>query len=153
MYLLAQDYENEGNFDNAFFWYNKAAMQGLADGINNVAMYYHMWNGMMQGKSIHEGHIQQGNKTLNEKRIHPTQKPVALYSWIFQKYAKPGQMILDTHVGSGSSRIAAYDAGLYFTGFEISQEYFLLQKERYKAYTAQTDMFHAEGVNKCESNH
>ena len=42
---------------------------------------------------------------------------------------------------------------LYFTGFEISQEYFLLQKERYKAYTAQTDMFHAEGVNKCESNH
>ena len=40
MYLLAQDYENEGNFDNAFFWYNKAAMQGLADGINNVAMYY-----------------------------------------------------------------------------------------------------------------
>ena len=108
---------------------------------------------MMQGKSIHEGHIQQGNKTLNEKRIHPTQKPVALYSWIFQKYAKPGQMILDTHVGSGSSRIAAYDAGLYFTGFEISQEYFLLQKERYKAYTAQTDMFHAEGVNKCESNH
>lgn len=40
MYLLAQDYENEGNSDNAFFWYNKAAMQGLADGINNVAMYY-----------------------------------------------------------------------------------------------------------------
>ena len=40
MYLLAQDYENEGNFDNAFFWYNKTAIQGLADGINNVAMYY-----------------------------------------------------------------------------------------------------------------
>ena len=123
------------------------------DLFDSVRLFRYMWNGMMQGKSIHEGHIQQGNKTLNEKRIHPTQKPVALYSWIFQKYAKPGQMILDTHVGSGSSRIAAYDAGLYFTGFEISQEYFLLQKERYKAYTAQTDMFHAEGVNKCESNH
>lgn len=123
------------------------------DLFDSVRLFRYMWNGMMQGKSIHEGHIQQGNKILNEKRIHPTQKPVALYSWIFQKYAKPGQMILDTHVGSGSSRIAAYDAGLYFTGFEISQEYFLLQEERYKAYTAQTDMFHAEGVNKCESNH
>lgn len=61
----------------------------------------------------------QGNKSLNEKRIHPTQKPVALYDWIFKNYAEPGQKILDTHLGSGSSRIAAYEAGLGFIGFEI----------------------------------
>ena len=48
-----------------------------------------MWNGMMQGKSIEEGHIQQGNKKLNEKRIHPTQKPVNLYRWIVRKYIGP----------------------------------------------------------------
>ena len=57
-------------------------------------------------------------------RIHPTQKPVALYAWIYSRYAKPGYKILDTHLGSGSSRIAAHDAGLDFVGFEIDKEYF-----------------------------
>lgn len=84
----------------------------------------------------------QGNKALNEKRIHPTQKPVALYDWIFQRYAKQGQKVLDTHLGSGSSRIAAYNAGLPFVGFEICKEYFDRQEERFSAYTSQLDMFH-----------
>ena len=75
---------------------------------------------MMQGKSIAEGHIAQGNKRKNEVRIHPTQKPVALYDWIFQKYAKPGFKIIDTHLGSESSRIAAYEAGMDFIGFELN---------------------------------
>ena len=66
----------------------------------------------------------QGNKTLNEVRIPPTQKPVALYKWIFSRYAKPNDKILDTHLGSGSSRIAAYDAGLDFVGCEIDKDYF-----------------------------
>lgn len=91
---------------------------------NSVRLFRYMWNGMMQGKSISEGHIQQGNKKLNEKRIHPTQKPTALYKWLLQKYAKPGDKILDTHVGSGSSMIAAYDAGYEFTGFEIDPYYY-----------------------------
>lgn len=73
-------------------------------------------------------------------RFHPTQKPVALYAWIFQHYAKPGDKILDTHLGSGSSRIAAYDAGLDFVGFEIDKEYFGKQEERFTAYTAQMRM-------------
>lgn len=89
---------------------------------------------MLQGKSIEEGHIMQGNKKLNEKRIHPTQKPVALYRWIFSRYAKPGNKILDTHLGSGSSRIAAYDMNLYFIGCEISKEYFEAQEERFMNY-------------------
>lgn len=79
---------------------------------SSVRMFRYMWSGMMQGKSITEGDTMQGNKSLNEKRIHPTQKPVALYDWIFKNYAEPGQKILDTHLGSGSSRIAAYEAAL-----------------------------------------
>lgn len=78
---------------------------------------------------------------VDKNRFHPTQKPVALYRWIFQHYAKPGDKILDTHLGSGSSRIAAYDAGLDFVGYEIDKEYFDKQEERFAAYTAQTRLF------------
>lgn len=73
---------------------------------DSVRLFRYMWNGMFQGKSMTEGWIQQGNKSKNERRIHPTQKPVVLYEWILQKYAKPGFKILDTHVGSASSLIA-----------------------------------------------
>lgn len=74
-------------------------------------------------------------------KIHPTQKPVALYAWIYSRYAKPGYKILDTHLGSGSSRIAAHDAGLDFVGFEIDKEYFEKQEERFAAHTAQISLF------------
>ena len=96
----------------------------------------------MQGKSISEGHIMQGNKSPNEVRIHPTQKPIVLYDWIFQNFAKPGQKVLDTHLGSGSSRIAAYEAGVDFIGFEIDPFYFKTQEERFANYTNQTSLFH-----------
>ena len=76
-----------------------------------------------------------------DDRIHPTQKPVALYRWIFKHYAKPGDKILDTHLGSQSSRIAAYDAGLEFVGFEIDPDYFRLGEERFQAHTAQMSLF------------
>lgn len=96
-----------------------------------------LWKGMMQGKSIKEGSTMQGNKALNEPKIHPTQKPVALYKWIYLNYTTPGMTILDTHLGSGSSRIAAYDAGLEFTGIEIDPVHFLNQEDRYRLHTAQ----------------
>lgn len=115
------------------------------DLFTSVRQFRFMWNGMLQGKSMHEGAIMQGNKKLNEKRIHPTQKPVALYRWIFKNYAKPGDRILDTHLGSGSSRIAAYDAGLDFVGCEIDPTYFKLQEERFNEYTAQQSLFVMEG--------
>ena len=79
----------------------------------------------------------QGNKKLNEKRIHPTQKPIALYKWILQTYAEKGHRILDTHLGSGSSRIAAYDMGYDFTGYEIDTDMFRKQEERYSQHTKQ----------------
>lgn len=76
-----------------------------------------------------------------EYRIHTTQKPAALYEWILTRYAKPGDKILDTHLGSGSSRIAAYDAGFDFWGYEIDKEYFDKQEERFAAHTAQISLF------------
>ena len=83
----------------------------------------------------------QGNMAEKEQRIHPTQKPIALYTWIYQRYAKPGDKILDTHLGSGSSRIAAYDAGLDFVGCEIDPDYFAAQEARYQRHIAQMSLF------------
>lgn len=97
---------------------------------DSVRLFRYMWNGMMQGKSIEEGHIQQGNKKLNEKRIHPTQKPVNLYRWIAQKYIQPGWKVLDTHVGSASSLIAYDEYGIEYTGYEIDPERYRSAKER-----------------------
>ena len=74
---------------------------------------------------------------LQEGKIHPTQKPIKIYDWIFHNYAKPTDKILDTHLGSGSSRIAADRAGLDFTGFELDKEYFEAQERRFKQYKAQ----------------
>ena len=74
-------------------------------------------------------------------RIHPTQKPVKLYELIFANYAKPGDKILDTHLGSGSSRIAAHKAGLPFVGCELDADYFAAQEKRFKEYVNQLRLF------------
>jgi site-specific DNA-methyltransferase (adenine-specific) len=70
----------------------------------------------------------------DKNRQHPTQKPVALYDWIFRNYAKPGDTILDTHMGSQSSRISAYKAGLDFTGCELDPEYFEQGNNRFNEF-------------------
>lgn len=79
-------------------------------------------------------------RQMTNERMHPTQKPVALYTWIFNRYAKPGEKILDTHLGSGSSRIAAYDMGLDFVGCELDPDYFAAQEKRFADYTSQTQI-------------
>ena len=73
--------------------------------------------------------------------IHPTQKPVALYKWLLTNYAKPGDTILDTHMGSQSSRIAAYDLGFDYCGFELDEDYFKAGEERFARHIAQPNMF------------
>lgn len=88
------------------------------------------WNGMLQQ-----------NMKDKEIRIHPTQKPVALYKWLLHNYANTGDKILDTHLGSGSSRIAAYKSGYDFTGFEIDKEYFEAQEKRFNNFKAQLTLF------------
>ena len=74
-------------------------------------------------------------------RIHPTQKPIGLYDWLLINYAKEGNLILDTHLGSGSSRIAAYKGGFNFVGFEIDQEYYEKQEKRFNDFKSQLRLF------------
>lgn len=78
---------------------------------------------------------------LDGNKIHPTQKPVALYKWILSKYAKAGDTILDTHLGSGSSAIAAHDGGFEFTGIELDEEYYESAKARIVMYQRQLNLF------------
>lgn len=72
----------------------------------------------------------QGNMAEREKRIHPTQKPVAMYRWLLENYAKPGDLILDTHVGSASSLIACESMGFDYVGYEIDADYYAAAKNR-----------------------
>ena len=74
-------------------------------------------------------------------RIHPTQKPVALYKWLLKNYAKKGDKILDTHVGSASSLIACYQMGFEYVGFEIDEEYYNKAKKRLDEVKAQQTIF------------
>lgn len=95
-----------------------------------VRRYKFRWAGMLQG-----------NMKDKENRIHPTQKPVSLYNWIFANYSEKGNLILDTHLGSGSSRIAADKAGLSFVGCEIDKAYFDASVKRFNDYKAQLKLF------------
>lgn len=74
-------------------------------------------------------------------KIHPTQKPVALYKWLLTNYAKQGDKILDTHLGSGSSRIAAYDLGFDFYGYELDKDYFNAGEQRFAEHIKQPKLF------------
>ena len=83
----------------------------------------------------------QGDMKNKEHRIHPTQKPVKLYEWLLANYAKEGDKILDTHLGSASSAIAAHYGGFDFVGCELDKDYFKAASERIERETAQLDMF------------
>ena len=78
---------------------------------------------------------------LKDGSIHPTQKPIALYKWLLKNYAKPNDKIFDSHVGSGSIRIACHDMGFDFTGCELDADYWKAQEERFKSHTMQGDLF------------
>ena len=80
-----------------------------------------------------------------EGRFHPTQKPVQLYTWIISNYAKPGDKLLDTHAGSGSSLVAAHRMGYDMIGFEIDEEYYKMAKERLEQEKAQISLIDVIG--------
>lgn len=107
----------------------------------SVRLYPFMWNGMMQGKSMNEGRVMQGNKKLNEKRIHPTQKPVALYAWLLAQYAQEGWKILDTHLGSGSIAIACDELGYSLLGIEIDNHYYTMARKRLQEHQCSLRLF------------
>ena len=85
--------------------------------------------------------INRGQLMTEGGTIHPTQKPIRLYKWLLANYAKPGDRILDTHLGSMSIAIACHYAGYHLTGTELDPEYFAAGVERVKRETAQRDMF------------
>lgn len=83
----------------------------------------------------------QQNMKDKEERIHPNQKPTALYKWLLQNYAEPGNKILDTHVGSGSSLISCEDLGFDYVGFEKDPEYYQKALARIEVYKSQLKLF------------
>ena len=95
-----------------------------------LRIFKYKWDGMLQE-----------NMKDKEWRIHPTQKPVALYEWILSKYANEGDIILDTHVGSASSLIACHKMGFKYVGFELDENYYKLAKDRLDQETAQMNFF------------
>ncbi|MDR2004109.1 MAG: site-specific DNA-methyltransferase [Prevotella sp.] len=95
---------------------------------NRTDVIYYMWRGMMQGiycgRNIHKALVQQGNKALNEKRIHPTQKPTLIYKYFMLNYMKSGDKLLDSRGGSFSQAIAAHDLDFELTIIENDEEYY-----------------------------
>lgn len=108
--------------------------------ITSTRQIEYMWSGFNQGKSIKEGRVHQGNKKLNEVRLHPTHKPSLLYRWLLQQFAKPGYKIFDPGFGSGSLAIACMDMGLEFVGYEKDREYFNLARNWVDNYTANKEI-------------
>jgi site-specific DNA-methyltransferase (adenine-specific) len=94
--------------------------------IGVARIFRYLWHGMLQQ-----------NMSNKEDRFHPTQKPVALYKWILKNYAKPGDKIFDSHMGSQSSRIAAYDMNFDYWGCEIDKDYFEAGNKRFENFIKQ----------------
>lgn len=108
-----------------------------------VRVFRYVWNGMHQGQYG-------GNKLRNESRIHPTQKPVALYEWVLDNYAEPGQRVIDTHMGSGSSAIAAHTRSFEYCGIEIDPAMFDAACSRIELAQRQAPLFPLDELIRAE---
>ena len=104
----------------------------------SMAMAEYAWTSFNSNAKVFEA-APQGRP--GDTRFHPTQKPIELYDWIYSQFTKPGDKVFDPFLGSGSSRIAAYNAGLDFVGCEIDEFYFKKQEERFEQQTAQMSFF------------
>lgn len=109
-----------------------------------MAMAEYAWTSFNDNAKVFE-YAPQGRP--GDNRFHPTQKPVALYEWILNKYAKPGDIILDTHVGSASSLIACRNTNHKYVGFEIDETYYKLAKARLDQESAQMNIYDLLGGN------
>lgn len=119
------------------YWHKNVTMPTYSTGelawvswLNKMDFVDITWHGM----------IQQDMKN-KEVRVHPTQKPVTLYKWLLDKYAKQGDKILDTHLGSGSIAIACHDYGFDLTACELDKDYFDAAMKRLRQHQAQTKLF------------
>ena len=154
-------FNNSKPNDAYFLQLFRISKNQIVFGANNFVMppseYFLIWNkhqtvdnfssaeyawvsmGLKKPAKVFDYSIHKLNSEKN--KIHPTQKPVALYKWILDTYAKDGQTILDTHLGSGSSAIAAHDYGYEFTGIELDEEYYNAAKERLILHQRQLNLF------------
>lgn len=128
---------NKVNGDNDFsdgelFW---------TDYHSSVKLITYMRAGAFQGKSLAEPEVQQGNKRLNEKRLQSAHKPILLYMCLFMRYITDKKPILDTHVGGGSARIAAYDLGIDYYGFENNAANFRAQHLRFERHRIKAELY------------
>jgi site-specific DNA-methyltransferase (adenine-specific) len=119
------------------YWHKNVTMPTYSTGelawvswLNKLDFVNISWHGMIQQ-----------DMSNKETRIHPTQKPVALYKWLLDKYAKQGDKILDTHLGSGSIAIACHDYKFDLTACELDKEYFDKAMQRINNHTAQQKLF------------
>ena len=126
---IVWDKNNSGDFADS-----ELAWTSFCSAVRNFKF---TWNGMLQE-----------NMKNKEFRIHPTQKPIALYKWLLKNYAKPNDKIFDSHVGSGSIRIACHDMGFDFTGCELDPDYWKAQEERFEQHTMQGDLFSGEELQR-----
>jgi site-specific DNA-methyltransferase (adenine-specific) len=101
---------------------------------------HRLWNGS-KNKRVDYVDITWQNVNRGEPMIHPCQKPVALYEWLLMNYAKKGDRILDTHLGSGSLAIACHNLGFDLVGCELDEEYYNRACERLERHKAQLRMF------------
>ena len=118
------------------FWYKRNPVSNFSDG-------EYAWTSFKRPAACFDyryfGNIQ--GATSAEAKLHPTQKPIALYSWLLQNYAKKGDKILDTHVGSASSLIACHRLGFEYVGFEIDVDYYRMACERLEKAKSQQTIF------------
>lgn len=103
----------------------------------NLKIFRHQWCGAFK------------DSERGMEKFHPTQKPVALYKWLLKNYAKPNDKIFDSHVGSGSIRIACHDMGFDFEGCEIDKDYWQAQEKRFKNHIAQGDLFNSHDMQEA----
>jgi site-specific DNA-methyltransferase (adenine-specific) len=119
---IVWDKQNTGNYSPCEYAYKSLN--------NHIDIFKFRWNGMLQGDMKNK-----------EKRIHPTQKPVKLYEWLLMNYAKEGDKILDTHLGSGSIAIACHNLGFDLTACELDKEYYDAAMKRLHDHKLQQKLF------------
>ena len=115
------------------FWYKRNPVDNFSDG-------EFAWTSFKKPAKCYD-YMYFGNINAEPDRIHPTQKPVKLYEWILTNYAKQGDKILDTHVGSASSLIACHNLGFDYVGFELDTDYYNMANDRLERVKSQTTIF------------
>lgn len=136
------DFDQKKNSSGRIFWDKVNYDNDFSDGEiawtdlhSSVRQIELLWNGHMQAASIENGRRQQGNKKLNQERIHQTEKPFLLYQWVFKKYSKPDWKHLDTHSGSASIAVVADRMGLELDCCEKDLDHYTDSIERFKKLT------------------